>query len=292
MMLVASGLPIFASPLLEERGKCNRDNLLRCYDPTGTNSKDIASRAAATAFCSSYLSIPVVTSVIATSTPVSTVTSVVTTTDGTEVVTSVSTSVFVEQSTVTTTVSASSAVSPVAGKRAVSTAAAPACAATTYVPSQVSSACSCLSLQPSTTYVTTTAPTSTSVSLSTVHDTTTTTTETTTTTTATSTSTVVETATPTWSACGQQYTAPNGQVFETACNHGVVHLSSDATIVSGTVPNLYSCLQLCITTYAPSCTAVDWQHQGICYILTRGTQVIAVSTYDTAYLSGSVSVFN
>lgn len=69
IMLIASGLPTFASPLLEGRAKCNRDNLLRCYDPTGTKATDSASRSAATAFCSSYLSVPVVTSIVATSTP-------------------------------------------------------------------------------------------------------------------------------------------------------------------------------------------------------------------------------
>lgn len=68
-LLLAASLPAFASPLLEDRGTCGRDNLLRCFDPTGTASKDIASRSAATAFCSSYLSIPVVTSTIATTTP-------------------------------------------------------------------------------------------------------------------------------------------------------------------------------------------------------------------------------
>jgi hypothetical protein len=69
LMAMASGLPALASPVLEARAKCNRDNLLRCYDPTGTKATDIASRSSATAFCSSYLSIPVVTSVVATSTP-------------------------------------------------------------------------------------------------------------------------------------------------------------------------------------------------------------------------------
>ncbi|EJT77852.1 hypothetical protein GGTG_02955 [Gaeumannomyces tritici R3-111a-1] len=50
-----------SSPLLADRDLvCNRNNLLRCFDPTGTASKDVASRSAATAFCSSYLSIPVV----------------------------------------------------------------------------------------------------------------------------------------------------------------------------------------------------------------------------------------
>jgi hypothetical protein len=70
MMLMASGLPALASPLLEERAACNRDNLLRCYNPTGTKPTDVASRSAATAFCSSYLSIPVVTVVVSTVTPV------------------------------------------------------------------------------------------------------------------------------------------------------------------------------------------------------------------------------
>ncbi|KAB5536345.1 hypothetical protein GE09DRAFT_347324 [Coniochaeta sp. 2T2.1] len=166
MMLMASSLPALASPLLEERAACHRDNLLRCYDPTGTKPTDVASRSAATAFCSSYLSIPVVTVVISTITPVSTLTSTTTTTDSTKVVTSVSTSVSIAEITVIATVTASS--SSAAKRDAAATVAAPACAGTTNVPASVSSACSCLSITRSTNKITVTAPTSTHVIVSSV----------------------------------------------------------------------------------------------------------------------------
>ncbi|RKU46498.1 hypothetical protein DL546_008394 [Coniochaeta pulveracea] len=194
VMLIASSLPCtLASPLLDDRAaKCNRDNLLRCFDPTGTKPTDVASRSAATAYCSSLLSIPVVTSIIATTTPVTTVASTVTTTDSTEISTSVSTSADVELTTTTTFArtyiylkrdDAGTAVAP------------PACAAkATPLPSLVS-ACSCLSVTPSTTYITATDPTSTSVSLATVHETLTTTTGTTTTTTQVQASTLTRTQT-------------------------------------------------------------------------------------------------
>ena len=69
-LLLTGALPAAASPLLEDRAECNRNYLNRCFAPTGTKASDTASRSAATAYCSSYLSISVVTSTIATTTPV------------------------------------------------------------------------------------------------------------------------------------------------------------------------------------------------------------------------------
>ena len=64
-------LPALSSPVddrfefdLVKKSTCNRDNLLRCLDPTATSASP--TRASATAFCSSYLSIPVVTSTVST----------------------------------------------------------------------------------------------------------------------------------------------------------------------------------------------------------------------------------
>lgn len=94
-------------------------------------------------------------------------TSTITTTDGTVVVTSASTTVFVEVLTVVTSVTSLSTSFGFVLGRAVSTVAGPACATSTYAPSKLSSACSCLGVTPSTTYVTATATPSTSVAVST-----------------------------------------------------------------------------------------------------------------------------
>ncbi|KAL2063718.1 hypothetical protein VTL71DRAFT_5523 [Oculimacula yallundae] len=137
------------------RAVCN-DNLGRCFKPTGTASKDIASRAAATAFCSSFLSIPVVTSYIATSTPISSITVTTTLTASTETQTSVSTS-EIEQTLTQTVTSTTKIPFVVLPPRALSTEAPPKCASAAS-PAQFTSACACLTVIPSTTYVTSTAP--------------------------------------------------------------------------------------------------------------------------------------
>ncbi|KAI9053995.1 hypothetical protein LZ554_002939 [Drepanopeziza brunnea f. sp. 'monogermtubi'] len=125
-------LPVLSSPIeeiadsgLSKRITCNRDNLLRCFDPTATAAA--LTRSSATAFCSSFLSIPVVTSTI------STETSTTTTTTATEYT--------------TTTL-------PLAMKRAANTNLLQC--TTAYGASRLSSACSCLNVVPSTEYVTAT----------------------------------------------------------------------------------------------------------------------------------------
>ncbi|KAH7350685.1 hypothetical protein BKA65DRAFT_582667 [Rhexocercosporidium sp. MPI-PUGE-AT-0058] len=125
-------VPAFAFPVEErseldlvKRATCPRDNLLRCFEPTAIAAAP--TRAAATAFCSSYLSIPVVTSVISTQTSTTTIATV---TDY-----------------ATTTL-------PLVVQRAAT--ANPIACTSTYSPAQLSSACSCLSITPSTTYTTAT----------------------------------------------------------------------------------------------------------------------------------------
>jgi hypothetical protein len=60
---------VLPAALLARAPTTCKDNLGRCFNPTGTKPTDIASRASATAFCSSFLSLPIVTSTIATTTP-------------------------------------------------------------------------------------------------------------------------------------------------------------------------------------------------------------------------------
>ncbi|KAH6713293.1 hypothetical protein BKA61DRAFT_736321 [Leptodontidium sp. MPI-SDFR-AT-0119] len=125
-------LPAFSSPIedrsefnLVKRATCPRDNLLRCFDPTAVAAAP--TRAVATAFCSSYLSIPVVTSVISTETSTTT----------TATVTNYATTTL-----------------PLIVQRAPT--ANPIACTSAFSPAQLSSACFCLSITLSTTYITVT----------------------------------------------------------------------------------------------------------------------------------------
>ncbi|KAE9371414.1 hypothetical protein N431DRAFT_24191 [Stipitochalara longipes BDJ] len=138
LRLFLLALPALSSPVDERhefdlfrKNTCNRDNLLRCFDPTAASASP--TRASATAFCSSYLSIPVVTSTV----------SIITSTTTTATVTAYTTTL----EPLTTTLA------PLVKKSTKTSTNLLACAVT-YPASQISSACSCLSITPSTQLVT------------------------------------------------------------------------------------------------------------------------------------------
>ncbi|KAB5570890.1 hypothetical protein GE09DRAFT_1055656 [Coniochaeta sp. 2T2.1] len=256
-LVLAGALPALSSPLVEGRAECNRNNINRCLSPTGTKAADIASRAAATAYCSSYLSVPVVTSVIATTTPVTSTTTYTTTTDSTETSTTVTTT--------TTTIGA------ILLRRAtpVPVVAPPSCLGTTYSPAQLSAACSCLGVIPSTTHVTATAATSIVIYTSTLHDTTTTTT----TTTSVSTS-ILPSPPPTEdpdcpTAADDVFIFTSETEIKKFCFYDGVGITTP-NFVDYNTATLGECVAICAADAA--CVAADYEpnSNGLCEVLSTG----------------------
>ncbi|KAB5522061.1 hypothetical protein GE09DRAFT_1230132 [Coniochaeta sp. 2T2.1] len=295
LLLAALAAPVLSSPLLDDRAVCNRNNLVRCLDPTGTKPVDIASRSAATAYCSSFLSIPVVTSTIATTTPITFTTTSVTIVDSTQVVTTTATSVITipEEATTTVTARAKRAISPVVAP--------PVCVTKgiTYADASITAACACLSVSPSTTYVTATAPTSTSVIITEIHETTTTTTGTTTitTTTSTATTTITEPAAPPPPRCaGDLINLQDGRIFCHLSGASVAYQPQyySGNEVFGGVASYPACLQRCIAARGRECLAIAYNNRYLNCVALYGQlsepipnvaiqQDAAVADFDTAY---------
>ncbi|KAF4620208.1 hypothetical protein G7Y89_g14613 [Cudoniella acicularis] len=158
---VLSGVIAYASLVI---ASCQHDNLLRCF---------IASTNLAYPFCSSYISLPVATITVQTTTPVKPLTLQTVVGVSTEIQTSTFTSTTtivvtttqesIQYTTVITTITIHTPFTEPPVRRVKRSIAQLECMTdgTTYDPSKISSVCSCLTVPQSTTRVTATSPTST-----------------------------------------------------------------------------------------------------------------------------------